>query len=273
MITDWDLAYDNRTHVGNDAAEAFFAECAERAQQFRDGMTAKGKARLDLAYGQAEREKLDLFLPETAPKGLVVFIHGGFWRMFSKSDWSHFATGALARGWAVAMPSYTLAPDARVSQITKQAAAAAEFAATLVQGPVRIAGHSAGGHLASRLLCTDVPLSPQLIERIRHVVSISGISDVRPLLRVALNETFGFDEAEAAAESPALLAPRADGSITCWVGGAELPEFIRQNDLLANIWTGLSAATESIHAPGKNHFTVLNDLLDADSELTRHVAP
>jgi acetyl esterase/lipase len=99
------------------------------------------------------------------------------------------------------MPSYTLAPDARVAQITRQAAAATEFAASLVEGPVRIAGHSAGGHLASRLLCTDIPLSPQLAGRIAHVVSISGISDVRPMLRLALNETFGFDEAEAAAES------------------------------------------------------------------------
>jgi acetyl esterase/lipase len=171
------------------------------------------------------------------------------------------------------MPSYTLAPDARVAHITRQAAAAVEFAASLVEGPVRIAGHSAGGHLASRLLCTDIPLSPQLAGRIAHVVSISGISDVRPMLRLALNETFGFDEAEAAAESPALHPPRAGASITCWVGGAELPEFIRQNDLLANIWTGLGAATESVHAPGKNHFTVLYDLLDADSELTRRVAP
>lgn len=273
MITNWDLAYDNRVHVGNDVAEAFFAASVEKAHAFRDAMTASGRAKLDLAYGRADREKLDLFLPESAAKGLAVFVHGGFWRMFSKSDWSHLAAGAVARGWAVAVPSYTLAPEARVSQITRQTAAAVEFAATLVEGPVRIAGHSAGGHLVSRLLCTDFPLSQQLAGRLAHAVSISGISDVRPMLRLALNETFRFDEAEAAAESPALLAPREGASITCWVGGAELPEFLRQNDLLANIWTGLGAETETIHAPGKNHFTVLDDMLDPDSELTRRIAP
>jgi len=273
MITDWDRAYDNRSHVGNDVAEAFFAECAKRAQGFRDEMTAKGRAQLDLAYGQAEREKLDLFLPERTPKGLTVYIHGGFWRMFDKSFWSHLAAGALARGWAVAMPSYTLAPDVRVSHITKQTAAAVEFAATQIVGPVRIAGHSAGGHLASRMHCTDIPLAAQLVERTEHIISISGLSDARPLLHLALNEIFRFDEVEAAAESPALHHPRAGASITCWVGGAELPEFIRQNDLLANIWTGLGATTETVHAPGKNHFTVLDDLLEPDSELNKRIAP
>ena len=35
-----------------------------------------------------------------------------------------------------------------------------------------------------------------------------------------------------------------DGArITCWAGGGERAEFLRQNALLANIWTGLSATT------------------------------
>ncbi|MBX2805181.1 MAG: alpha/beta hydrolase [Hyphomicrobiales bacterium] len=273
MITDWDRAYDNRGHVGNEVAEAFFASYAEKARLFRDQMAALGRARLDLAYGPAEREKLDIFLPQDAPKGLSLFIHGGFWRMFDKSSWSHLAEGALLRGWAVAMPSYTLAPEARISQITEQVAAAVGFAAMQIEGPVRIAGHSAGGHLASRMHCMDVSLSPQLAERIEHVVSISGLSDMRPLLNLSLNGTFRFDATEAVAESPALRYPRAGASVTCWVGGAELPEFIRQNDLLANIWTGLGVTADVVHAPGKTHFNVLDDLLDPQSALSGLVAP
>ena len=33
-----------------------------------------------LAYGGGERQALDLFLPTAAPVGVLVFVHGGYWR-------------------------------------------------------------------------------------------------------------------------------------------------------------------------------------------------
>lgn len=60
------------------------------------------------------------------------------------------------------------------------------------------------------------------------------------MLSTAMNARLAIDEAEAMAESPALLRPMRNARITCWVGGNERSEFLRQNALLANIWTGLS---------------------------------
>jgi len=37
--------------------------------------------------------------------------------------------------------------------------------------------------------------------------------------------------------------------MTCWVGSAEVRNFIRQNALLANIWTGLGAQTCTVKNP------------------------
>ena len=68
--------------------------------------------------GTAPRNRFDLFLPEDAPKGLVVFVHGGYWVRFDKSYWSHLARGSVEHGYAVAMPSYTLCPQTRISGIT-----------------------------------------------------------------------------------------------------------------------------------------------------------
>ena len=273
MITDWDQAYDNRGHIGHDLAEAFFERAAVQAAGFRQDMTAKGRARTDLAYGDAPRQTLDLFMPEGQPKGLAMYVHGGFWRAYDKSYWSHFMAGPVARGWAVAVPSYTLAPEIRVSQITQEIVRAIAFAADEVQGALRLAGHSAGGHLVSRMICRDIELAPEVASRIEHVVSISGVHDLRPMLKLELNQTFGFDAEEAAAESPVLKEPVEGASLTCWVGGAELPEFLRQNDLLANVWTGLGASTRSVHAPGKNHLTVLEELAEAGSGLAQEIAP
>jgi arylformamidase len=68
--------------------------------------------------------------------------------------------------------------------------------------------------------------------RLAHVLSISGLHDLRPLRATAMNDTLGIDAAEARAESPALLDPLPGTRLTAWVGAAERPEFLRP-DLLA----------------------------------------
>jgi len=265
MITNWDDAYANGDHIRG-AAE-FPGMWAKLAAAFRDEMAASGRAELDIAYGNAARERYDLFLPEGTPKGVVVFVHGGYWKAFDKSTWSHLARGAVARGWAVCLPSYTLAPEARLSEITRQIGAAIDHVANRIAGPIHLTGHSAGGHLVSRMNCVSSPLSPTTQERIKNTVSISGLHDLRPLLKTAMNDVLKLDEDEAIAESAALNRPHLPCSITCWVGADERPEFVRQNDLLANIWTGLGAATRAVEAPDKHHFDVIADLADPDSDL------
>lgn len=267
--SDWDDAYANSAYIED--SDSYVKYWAKASAQFREEMGAAGRAELDLAYGDAQREKLDLFMPEGTPKGLFVFVHGGYWLSFDKSAWSHLAKGALAHGWAVALPSYTLAPEARISTMTQQIGAAILYAATKVEGPIRIAGHSAGGHLVSRMMCADTPLSKEVQSRLKHVVSLSGLHDLRPLLNTRMNEGLQLDLAEARAESAALLEPLADVRLTCWVGADERPEFLRQNQLLANVWTGLGVETNAVEAPHKHHFDVIADLEEPDSALTKLV--
>ena len=48
-----------------------------------------------LAYGPGARQKFDLFRPEGTARGLMVFVHGGYWMMRDRGDFSHLAAGAL----------------------------------------------------------------------------------------------------------------------------------------------------------------------------------
>ena len=262
---DWDAAYTNAAYIPGGAD--YPARWAAEAEAFRNKMTQEKHAHLDLPYGLSVRERFDLFLPDGMAQGLLVFVHGGYWRQFGKSDWSHLAAGGLARGWAVAMPGYTLCPNIRVAGITRQIGAAIATAARELGGPIRLAGHSAGGHLVSRMLCSDAPLPDAVAKRLARVVSISGVHDLRPLLRTAINADLHLDDAEAAAESPALLRPREDVPLTCWVGAAERPEFVRQNALLANIWTGCGVETQCVEEPERHHFDVVEGLTLPDSPL------
>jgi len=264
-VTDWDDAYANGIHIAG--GERWPQLWADAATAFRERMA--GRSRLDLAYGERPRNRLDLFLPAARPAGLVVFVHGGYWRALDRSYFSHLAEGAVESGHAVAVPSYTLCPGTRIAGITEEIGKAIAFAAAEVAGPIRLAGHSAGGHLAARMISATSPLPEAVRSRVVNTMSISGLHDLRPVMRTAMNDVLRIDATEALSESPALLEPMTGARIVCWVGGAERSEFIRQSALLANVWTGLSAETAFVSEPDRNHFTILDGLADARHALTR----
>ncbi len=264
-VKDWDNAYANGPNIAG--GERWPGLWVTPAQAYRAEMTGQGRGKLDIAYGPHDRQRLDLFLPEGTPKGLVVFVHGGYWMRLDKSFWSHLARGPIARGFAVGMPSYRLCPEVGIADISADVAHAIGRAMEEVAGPVALTGHSAGGHLVSRMICRGALLPPERQARISSVVSISGLHDLRPLQRTAMNDTLRIDDATAASESPALLAPADGVKVTAWVGGAERNEFRRQAQLLANIWTGLGATTAYVEAPDRHHFDVIDDLADAESAL------
>ncbi len=253
---DLSRAYANADFIPD--AASYPPRWAAESATFR--ATLGARARTAIPYGPGARQNLDLFLPEGPAKGLMIFIHGGYWLAFAPGDWSAFAQGALARGWAVAMPGYTLAPDARIRTMTREIEAAIGVAAAVVDGPIVVTGHSAGGHLSARMACAD--LTPLWSARLRRVVPISPLADLRPLMRTGMNEKLRLDEDEARTESPALLARRDGCEVFVWVGAQERPAFLWQARLLSEEW----------HCPwhaasGRHHFDVIDPLREPESDL------
>lgn len=218
---------------------------------------AGGRAKLNLPYGETERQRFDLFLPTRKPAGVVVFVHGGYWMAFGRDHWSHLAAGVLSWGWAVAMPSYTLAPEASISEMTQEIAAACRAISAEVAGPMVVTGHSAGGHLAARMGCSDIDL-PQ----VRRVVPISPLAELAPLMQTQMNEKLKLTDAECASESPARLQLREGVSAHVWVGGDERPAFLWQARTLSEEWS----CPWTVEA-GRHHFDVLDVMTDPHSKL------
>ena len=263
QITDWDDAYSNSAHIPD--SHRWPDEWIEAAARYR----ANSKCELDIAYGEHTRNVYDLFFPENDPAGLLVFIHGGYWIDFDKSYWSHLAKGAVASGWAVMVPSYVLCPQAGIGDITHTVGAAIEHAANRISGPIVLTGHSAGGHLAACMVCDGSPLPLEVRKRIVHTVSISGLHDLRPLLKTKMNTQLHLTDRDAMHLSPAFKVPDPQCRLTAWVGQAERPEFLRQSDLIANVWRGLGAWTHCVVAPDQHHFDVIDGLCDAQSPLMK----
>ncbi|MBQ2262610.1 MAG: alpha/beta fold hydrolase [Loktanella sp.] len=252
-----DDAYANAAYIPGGAD--YPARWAAQAAAFR----MQNRSEIDLVYGETPRQRFDLFHPDRLAKGVVIFVHGGYWLRFDKSCWSHLAAGPLAEGWAVAMPSYDLCPDVDIAQIGDQIAQAIAVIAARVPGPVRLVGHSAGGQLVARMTAPRPGARWQ--DRLAQVVPISPVADLAPLMQTAMNVDLGITADVVASESPVHL-PVPKVPVTLWVGGAERPAFLEQAELLARAW-----AVPLIVAPERHHFDVIDGLADPDSDLTRAV--
>ena len=251
-MTDLSRDYMNSAFIPE--GDSFHPRWQAAAAAFRARIGARAK--LNIAYGPGARQAFDLFRPEGMARGVMVFVHGGYWMACGREDYSHLAAGALVRGWACAMPSYTLAPEGRIAAMTAEIAQAVRSAAALVPGAVVVTGHSAGGHLSARMGCADIALP------VARVVPISPLADLAPLMQTEMNATLKIDADEAARESPARHALRSGVQAHPWVGGQERPAFLWQARTLSEAW-GCDWTVD----PGRHHFDVIDGLEDPGSPL------
>lgn len=209
-----------------------------------------------LRYGAGAREAMDLFLPPGSERPpAAIFFHGGYWQALDRAALSHVAAGLIARGVAVALPSYDLCPSVPLGRICAQAEAAARALHARLGVPLLAAGHSAGGHLAAWLLAR---LPARVVAA---ALPVSGLFWLEPLLATSINAALRLDAATARALSPASLAPPGR-PLHAVAGGAESTEFLRQSRDFAALWGGGFEAL-----PGLNHFTVLDPFGDPEHPL------
>jgi arylformamidase len=214
--------YDNRARVPEHPA--IVVGWQHDAAAFRKS----AKAEFDLAYGAGERNRLDLFMPEGETQNpLILFIHAGYWRAFDKSSFSHMAAGALAHGFSVAVPSYTLCPYVKVPDIIDELRQCCLFLWNRLQRPIVVIGHSAGGHLTAAMAATKWESLGAPSNLIRACLAVSGLFDLRPLLATSINNDIRLTITDAQVASPLLWPPPTSVVFDAWVGAEESAEFLR----------------------------------------------
>jgi len=265
-----DREYNNRAKV-TDAAQ-WLARYPRQSAQAR----AELPARLDVAYGSHPGERLDLFLPpEPGRAPIHVFIHGGYWHRLDKSDFSFVALGLRPAGAAVAVINYALVPIVDMDELVRQCRASIAWlhrhAASFGGDPDRISvsGHSAGGHLVAMLLATDWPAFGAPPDVVKAGCGISGLYDLEPIRLSYLNEVLQLTPAAARRNSPSHLAPPRQAPLLLAVGGLEGPEYDRQTDALAAAWRAQGVPCDVGRLAGHHHFSIVGELDDPKSELSR----
>jgi arylformamidase len=221
---------------------------------------------LDLRYGMRERNTWDLF-PQADPDApCIVFIHGGYWQRNSKDQFANLIAGPYARGWSAALPGYTLAPDASLTEIVAEINTALDWLAAHgpahgINGPVVLSGWSAGGHLTA--MCLGHPL-------VKAGLAISGIFELGPLRDTYLNEKLRLTDEEIVALSPMRLPP-VNKPLSFAYGTAELPPLMSDSRDLHALRSAAHLPGTLIPVPRANHFTIVHELRDHDGLLTRHL--
>lgn len=140
-----------------------------------------------LAYGQDDRQQLDLYIPmddavNQAPKPIILFIHGGSWQTGSKDEYLFVGESFSKAGYVTAIMNYRLAPQHKYPDYVQDTALAlrwlTDHAHEYEANPEQmiVMGHSAGGFNAVEAVVNsqwlnevNVPVS-----NIKAVVGIAG---------------------------------------------------------------------------------------------------
>ena len=210
------------------------------------------------------RTAFDLYPAAKARAPCLVFIHGGYWQRNSRELFAAYAEGLALNGWSVAMPGYTLAPQASLTTIVEEIGAALDWLADHgpahgVAGPVVLAGWSAGAqlavlHLEHRLVAAGL--------------AISGIYDLRPLRDTALNDALKLSDEEIATLSPLRLPPTPKPLAIAY-GTRELPALVHDSRELHALRSAAHAPGPLLPIAGADHFTILEELRRPKGALVR----
>lgn len=264
-----DTAYNARASVADfDAYARGFVEDSKRVR-------GSLKAALDIAYGPHKDEVLDIF-PGPPGSPVHVFIHGGYWRMLTKDENSFVAEQMAPAGATVVVPSYSLTPEVTLDVIVQQCRAAIAWVyrnAHYYGADARrlfVSGHSAGGHLTGMMVGTDWAGDYGLpADIIKGALAISGIYDLRPLKQAFTNEWLQISDYAAERNSPIFHLPRHPTPMLLTYGGDEPSGFGLQTAMYKEALQKAGHSVDEIPMPGFDHFAVCNQLMNADSPLTK----
>lgn len=241
------------------------------------------QVRSGIVYARPDGRDLraDLYLPAgPGPHPAIVMLHGGLWRLGSRSTMSWEARQLASRGYVVMAIDYRLAPQSIFpAQILDAKTAVYWLRAQAAQygvDPSRIAsyGYSAGAQLALLLGATDAnsPLEPSwpaptpLGSRVQAAVGLAPPTDFRDLPPDS-NEFAYFlgGTPTSASQNYALASP------AYWVTGDDAPTFLAvgADDRLVNATAVRRYATalgqvgvyhELRVLAGQNHFSIQRHL-------------
>jgi arylformamidase len=258
-----DYNYDQRALVTN--WEEYFHYNTTESERVR----AKLECRLDIAYGPADDQILDVFPAAGSDTPVVVYIHGGAWTRMHKDANSHPAESFVAAGAAFVSVDFGLVPEVTLDEQVGHNRAAIEWVFRNCRDfgadPARlyIAGHSSGGHIVGMMLAQG-QFPPGMI---KGALACSGIYELEPVRLSARNQYLHLDDGAVERLSPIRHLPDRGCPLIVGYGGGEHQEFRRQSIEFAAAWRARGFECQEFELAGLNHFDVAQQFNNPESAI------
>jgi arylformamidase len=136
---------------------------------------------------------------------------------------------------------------------------------------IYVAGNSAGAHLAAMMMAEDWSKHGLVRAPIAGAILVTGIYDLRAILRIQVNEDVRLQPEDILPLSPQFLPLHCRVPTIVAVGGAEPPLWIEQSRRFAAKLSAAGADTRLMEIPGLHHFSITHSLSDSTAPLTRAI--
>jgi arylformamidase len=222
----------------------------------------------DIQYGKADRERLDILPSFTKGSKVLIFIHGGYWHKMDKSSFRFVAPAFHEYNVTTVLINYPLAPAYSMDQIVTSVRHALQWVYTNIgeyngdSNQLYIAGHSAGGHLATMLLTNSLQQHPALPRAaIRAIITLSALFNLVPIQLSEINAMTAMDNDTAMKNSPVNKEPVIKVPMLIAVGQDETHEFKDQSEEFVNAWKS-KLSIRLLELPALNHYSILSAFTD-----------
>jgi acetyl esterase/lipase len=216
-----------------------------------------------IRYGDDPSQYAELSRPSGAPRGVVVVIHGGFWRSaYDLSLGRPLAGDLVEKGWAALNIEYRRVGNgggvpATLDDVRAAVATLGDTGFDLSR--VVTLGHSAGGHLAA--------WAGHALDVVTHVISQAGVLDLVTADRDglgggAVQAFLGHPATEADADVDPTQQLPLDVPLWCVHGTDDVIVPISQSLDYVDAATAAGAEATMVEVPG-DHFVLIDPTTEA----------
>ncbi len=252
-----------------------YLELVQRYTSESQAISKLLKFNKDIIYGISNEEKLDLCLAEEDDSPLVIFIHGGYWQLLSKDDCLFPAKEFYDVGISYCSIDYTLAPHAGINEMIEQCVRAVRwlYQSTSNYGYDKkkffLIGSSAGAHLAAMTMLTDWENYDLPADIIKGCTLLSGVYDIRPIVKTYINEPLNLDMQTASMLSPLFKIKHHTANLIISWGENETNEFKRQSIEFDKKWKACGNTSNLMEVKDNNHFDIVFNMMKKDCALRK----